>query len=80
VFELLAPDDRLRDLISRGAPVLDIDAAARDTGTGTLLEDARDKVAAGITTPEEVLRVLGAQVASHPEAPGDPAAPPAGRP
>jgi len=62
IFELLAPDDRLRDLIGRGAPMLDIDAAARATGTGTLLEDARDKVAAGITTPEEVLRVLGAQV------------------
>jgi type II secretory ATPase GspE/PulE/Tfp pilus assembly ATPase PilB-like protein/DNA-binding response OmpR family regulator len=68
VFELLTPDDRLRDLISRGAPVLDIDAAARATGTGTLLEDARDKVAAGITTPQEVLRVLGAQVTVRPEA------------
>jgi type II secretory ATPase GspE/PulE/Tfp pilus assembly ATPase PilB-like protein/DNA-binding response OmpR family regulator len=62
VFELLAPDDRLRDLISKGAPMLEIDAAARAAGTGSLLEDARDKVVTGITTPEEVLRVLGAQV------------------
>jgi type II secretory ATPase GspE/PulE/Tfp pilus assembly ATPase PilB-like protein len=61
VYEVLWPDDKLRDLIARGANMLEMAAVARDSGTRPLIEDARDKVHSGMTTAEEVLRVLGAQ-------------------
>lgn len=61
VYEVLAPNDQLRDLIARGANMLEMSSVAREAGTRTLIEDARDKVRSGLTTAEEVLRVLGAQ-------------------
>lgn len=67
LFEVLVPDFHLRRLIGRGATVLEIDALARKQRVRTLLEDARDKVHAGLTTPEEVYRVLGAQELVPPE-------------
>jgi type II secretory ATPase GspE/PulE/Tfp pilus assembly ATPase PilB-like protein/DNA-binding response OmpR family regulator len=61
VYEVLSPDDRLRDLIASGANMLEMTAVAREMGTHSLIQDARDKVNNGMTTAEEVLRVLGAQ-------------------
>jgi len=61
VYEVLWPDDKLRDLIARGANMLEMAAVARESGTRPLISDARAKVHAGMTTAEEVLRVLGAQ-------------------
>ena len=66
LFEVLVPDIHLRRLIGQGATVLEIDALARKQRVRTLLEDARDKVRAGLTTPEEVYRVLGAQEPAQP--------------
>lgn len=48
-------------MIYRDATESDLIRAARWTGMTTLLDDAIDKVKAGLTTCEEVLRVLGPQ-------------------
>ncbi len=61
LYEVLVPDDELRHLIGSGATVLDLTRLARRRGAGSLLEDAQRKANAGLTTFEEVLRVLGAQ-------------------
>jgi general secretion pathway protein E len=58
-FELLEFDDTLGDLISRRAPVSEIEQAARRKGVPSLYADARAKIAAGLTTKAEVVRVLG---------------------
>jgi len=63
LHEVLVPDDRLRHLISSQAGMLELTTAAREAGTNMLIEDAKEKVAAGLTTADEVLRLLGAQVA-----------------
>ncbi len=54
VFELLAFNDKLRDQVWRGE-LLELDAVP---GFRTMLDDAIDKVRAGITTVEEVLRTV----------------------
>jgi type II secretory ATPase GspE/PulE/Tfp pilus assembly ATPase PilB-like protein/DNA-binding NarL/FixJ family response regulator len=59
IYEVLAPDDEFRDLIGRGAGMLELTRAAQAGGLASLLVDARDKVNQGLTTVEEVLRVLG---------------------
>ncbi|MDP2795460.1 MAG: ATPase, T2SS/T4P/T4SS family [Sulfurisoma sp.] len=61
IYEVLAIDDVLRDLIGGGASILDIGRVARQQGLRTLAQDAADKVHAGETTLGEVLRVLGPQ-------------------
>lgn len=61
LYEALTLDEQLRHLISSGASLLEINQAARRSGLSTLIDDARDKVDQGLTTPEEVLRVLGPQ-------------------
>lgn len=61
LFEVLVPDEELRHLMTSGASMLDITRYTRAQGSRTLLDDARDKVGQGITTCEEVLRVLGPQ-------------------
>lgn len=61
LYEIFSLDDDIRDLISRSGSVLELDRLARQKGIKTLLEDARDKVSAGLTTAEEVIRVLGSQ-------------------
>ncbi len=61
LYEVLVPDEQMRHMIASGASVLEITKAARQAGTASLLEDARDKVSRGLTTVEEVLRVLGPQ-------------------
>ena len=62
IFEVLAPDAGMRELIARGATLFELEEAARDKGVTTLLEDGRRKVIDGMTTPEEILRVLGSQL------------------
>ncbi|OHC67654.1 MAG: secretion system protein E, partial [Rhodocyclales bacterium GWA2_65_20] len=64
LYEVLTPDDELRDRIGSGASVLDIGRLARQSGMRLLAEDAAAKVNAGETTLEEVLRVLGPQPAT----------------
>lgn len=60
VAELLTPSDDLRDAIVRGATAHEIRAAMRTAGFPTMRERAMQLVAEGITTIEEVDRVLAA--------------------
>ena len=57
VYELLELDDDLRDMVSRSPSLMELRRAARATGMRDLRSDAMDKVAAGQTTVEEVMRV-----------------------
>lgn len=56
-FELLELDDETRSLIVRNALLSELRHAGRDKGMRTLHEDGLQKVCAGITTIEEVMRV-----------------------
>lgn len=58
IHEVLAADDEMRDLIAGRAAEHLIKKAARQAGMRTLLEDGIDKAARGLTTLEEVLRVV----------------------
>jgi len=58
VAELLTPSDELRDAITRGATAFEIRAAMRAAGYPTMRDRALQLVAAGVTSIEEVNRVL----------------------
>ena len=58
VAEVLTPSDALRDAIGRGATALEIRSAMRAAGFPTMRDHALKLVAAGITSIEEVNRVL----------------------
>jgi type IV pilus assembly protein PilB len=57
LYEVLVVDDDLRDLISTGGTVLDIQRAARAKGVGSLRDDGVRKVLDGSTSYLELLRV-----------------------
>ncbi len=57
VFELVAFSDQLRHKITQNASSSELIKIAKKEGMKTLREDGWDKVRAGLTTPEEVLRV-----------------------
>ncbi len=61
VFEILRMTPTVRELINRKAPEIELRKAAMAAGTNLLLQDSLDKVAQGITTVEEVLRVIQLQ-------------------
>lgn len=58
VFELLEIDDQLRELIAQRAPIAEVHRAATEAGMVTMLQDGLEKAKQGITTVEEVVRVL----------------------
>ena len=58
IQEVLTISDTLRDLISKNATADEIETLARKEGMLTMLEDGIYKAAQGITTLEEVLRVI----------------------
>ncbi len=58
LYELLTIDDELTEMIIRRAPVSEITQAAIAAGMTTLMRDGLDKVKRGMTTIEEVLRVV----------------------
>ncbi len=60
IFELLKPDEELRDLITARSPYDVIAKAARQKGMKTLRDDGIAKALDGLTTVEEVLRVTSA--------------------
>ena len=60
IFELMEMDPTIRDLAFNRAPLSEIRQAARAGGMRTLLEDGKLKVAAGTTTPDELVRVAQA--------------------
>ncbi|MDD5423247.1 MAG: ATPase, T2SS/T4P/T4SS family, partial [Candidatus Omnitrophica bacterium] len=55
IYEILPVNEEVRKLISQKASVDEIKEKAAALGMRTLKEDGWDKVAAGITTPEEVM-------------------------
>ena len=58
IHELLTVNDEVRELIVRKAPVSNIREAAKANGMLELREDGLLKVLEGITTPDEVMRVV----------------------
>ncbi len=58
IYEVMAVTDRVRRLIAQKGAEDAIREAAQETGMLTLGEDALGKVKAGLTTPEELLRVV----------------------
>lgn len=60
IFEIFVMSDKIRKQISRGNSETEIRQTAMEEGMTTLKEDAWRKVKSGITTPEEALRVTGA--------------------
>ena len=61
IFEIFQIDDRFRHHISNNYEESAIINLAKDNGMRTLLEDGIEKVKLGITTLEELLRVIGHQ-------------------
>ena len=60
IYELLVPDDAMRDKISAAPSINELRAAAIASGMIALRQDGMAKVKAGITTVEEVFRVTAA--------------------
>ena len=58
VFQVLAMNDALREQVVRGSAVSVLRRLARESGMGSMSDDARRKVAEGVTSPHEVSRVL----------------------
>jgi len=59
IFEILTIDNAIRDLIDRGEDFLKIKETAMKRGMRTLRQSALRKLAEGITSFEEVVRVTG---------------------
>lgn len=56
VFEVLVLNENIQELITSKSPTSRITQAARQSGVKSMFEDGLEKIAAGITTIEEVLR------------------------
>jgi len=61
IYEILKMTARVRLAINRKASEAEIIKAAGTSGYTSLLEDARNKIREGTTTPDEVLRVIQLQ-------------------
>ena len=58
IYEIMSVTDEMRRLIARKVTGAELCAAARAAGMRSLGEDGLLKVKAGVTTPEELLRVV----------------------
>ncbi len=58
IYEVMEMDDELRSAITRQADASEIKRIAVKNGMTTMIEDGFQKVLAGITTIEEILRVI----------------------
>jgi type IV pilus assembly protein PilB len=61
LYEMLVPDDEMRDAITGGATLNALRIHAKRTGMRSLIEDGFEKIRQGITTAEEVLRVTATE-------------------
>ena len=57
IHEIMMVNEPVRELVSRNAPSDEIASVARQQGMKRLIEDGAEKVLAGVTTIDEVLRV-----------------------
>jgi type IV pilus assembly protein PilB len=62
-FEMLVMNSRIRDLILKGATEEDIRLAAQESGMHSLMQDGLSKAKSGLTTLDELNRVL--EVSEH---------------
>jgi type IV pilus assembly protein PilB len=58
IYEMMTINSEIAELIVRRAPLADIKEAAKANGMKELREDGLVKVLEGITTPDEVMRVV----------------------
>lgn len=58
IYELMTMNDEIAELIVRRAPLADIREAAKANGMKDLQEDGLEKVLAGVTTIDEIKRVV----------------------
>ncbi len=58
IYELMTANEEISELIVRRAPVSELKNAAKANGMKTLQDDGLRKVLAGITTVEEIFRVV----------------------
>lgn len=58
IHELMTMNEEIAELVVRRAPLGDVKAAAKANGMKELREDGLAKVLSGLTTPEEVMRVV----------------------
>ena len=65
IVELLIPSEKIRDMIISKKHSSEIEAQACSEGMTTLFQCGLDKVAKGITTCEEILRVTKGNVVSE---------------
>ena len=61
IFEMVVMNNELRDLAFNRAPIGKVREAAKAAGMCSLLEDGKIKIANGVTTPEELLRITRAE-------------------
>jgi type IV pilus assembly protein PilB len=69
IHEVLSINDEIRDLIANRAADHAVRAAARRAGMRTLVEDGLAKAAVGLTTVDEVLRIVAPGEAGQPTVP-----------
>jgi type IV pilus assembly protein PilB len=69
IYELLRVDDSIRAIIRTTKNVEQIRDTARSNGMRLMQEDALEKILSGVTTLEEVLRVVPTENFSHSECP-----------
>lgn len=67
IFELLVNSDKISELIANKSPSHMIKEEAKKAGMIPLQQDAHSKVFKGLTTLDEILRVVGATVKRIPE-------------
>ncbi|MCC6322054.1 MAG: type II/IV secretion system protein [Phycisphaerales bacterium] len=58
VYEIMKMNDELRRMTGQGADAVSIAEKAREMGMKTMLDDAREKAALGLTNESEIQRVL----------------------
>ena len=58
IYELMTLNDEIAELIVRRAPLADIREASKANGMRELREDGLEKVLTGMTTPDEIRRVV----------------------
>ncbi len=64
IFEMLEMNTELRELAFNRAGIADVRRAAKASGMTTLLEDGKRKIARGITSVEEIVRIAQADIDS----------------
>ncbi|MFH1857144.1 MAG: GspE/PulE family protein [Candidatus Omnitrophota bacterium] len=62
IYEILVIDDEMRELIVNKSPVSQIKKKAKEMGFRTLFDAGIEKVKQGVTTPEELMRVMQLEV------------------